>query len=1229
MTLTQRLLKPIVDVRERESGTVLLMFLYSFLAIASYTMLKPATRSTFITSLGAERLPYFLLVAGFLIAFIMQGYSKVVAVLPRRWVIPLAQTSLAALMIVFYLLFQTSQPWVSVAFYLFGLILGILLISQFWTLANDIFDPRQAKRVFGFIGGGSSLGGIVGSLVAGQAERIGTYNLLAISAVTLAVCIVLVLLILRRERTADLKGVTTAGEERGVGTGEAIGLLRRSKHLQLIALVIAFAAIGAGVIEQQLNMAAEAVRGRDATDALTAFLGQVQLYTSVLGFVIQVWLTSYIQRNLGIGFALMILPVSLGATGVVMLLNAALWAPSLARVLDTSLRYSVDKTTREVLFLPLPTDIKYQAKPFVDVTVDRMGKAASALLSMVLIADWGFDFNWQQMSYASLVLTALWIFTAFKAKRGYLLAFRTSIEQQGVAPAEVRISAADLSTVETLVEQLADPDEKRVLYAIDLLETLEKRHLVTPLLLSHESAGVRSKALEVMAAQPPDWGRRWQEKIERLMGDADPMVRVAAMNALAHVCGQCAPDLVRPHLDDENPRVVATAASALAQGDEADRAVAEATLTRLVEDLSDAGAEGRRTAASALAALDSTRFHRLLVPLLGDPDPTVVEEALRSARQLPGARTLVVPGLVSLLRDRRLKQHAREVLVGYGEDVVPLLAFFLRDEEEEMWVRRHIPATLARIPSQPTVDVLTAALAAERDGFLRYKVLEALDRVKRDRPDLRYDLKPVEALVLREARRYLLYLSLRHNVCDLDPLARDTLLDRALADKMTRLINRVWLLLGLLHTRSDIAAARFAIERGDARARSSATEYLDNLLGGPARKIVLPLFEEPLAADRVRHANAVLGTRTRGTAETMLSLVHDEDQVVAAAAIHLVAERRMPSFVDDLEHILAHRDVADFFVFEAASWALGMFRYPEGRHRVFWREPLPAVEVAARLARMPLFARTSVDELFRFAGLGRQEHHEAGRPILEAAVPPPAVQLLIEGLVAEEAPDGSAGDIAAPAALAVEEVLQGISARARVRTTTPSVCLVLSVEDWRTLLANSSELVQGLFMTLVEHPAFAGRRVLVRGVDSAPLRDLARNGIRPVEKALVLRQVSLFSGFPAEELVALADVARTERFGEGRPVFGPGDVPAMLLVVDGELSLEADGAEPVQAGPGDTIAIYETLAGIPLGRTARSLRPGVVLRIPHEDLFDLAGQRPDFMRHLFMALLGARQPKDD
>ena len=159
----------------------------------------------------------------------------------------------------------------------------------------------------------------------------------------------------------------------------------------------------------------------------------------------------------------------------------------MARVVDTSLRYTVDKTTREILFLPLPADVKYRAKPFIDVTVDRLSKGAGALLILVLIKDWGLALTWQQLSYASLMIMALWMFFALRARAEYMAAFRRSIVQQDMKAGEIRLETADLSTIEALVEELAHPEAERVIYALDLLESLDKRHLVSPLMLYHES----------------------------------------------------------------------------------------------------------------------------------------------------------------------------------------------------------------------------------------------------------------------------------------------------------------------------------------------------------------------------------------------------------------------------------------------------------------------------------------------------------------------------------------------------------------------------------------------------------------------------------------------------------------------------------------------------------------------------------------------------------------------
>ena len=130
------------------------------------------------------------------------------------------------------------------------------------------------------------------------------------------------------------------------------------------------------------------------------------------------------HRLLGIGFALLMLPVSLGTTAVLMLAVPALWAPALARVLDQSLRYTVDKTTREILFLPLAdVDIKLKAKPFVDVTVDRSPKAwGRPSLLIIAIKPWVRS-HWRRLSYPSVAVTALWIFMALRARRGYLMSF--------------------------------------------------------------------------------------------------------------------------------------------------------------------------------------------------------------------------------------------------------------------------------------------------------------------------------------------------------------------------------------------------------------------------------------------------------------------------------------------------------------------------------------------------------------------------------------------------------------------------------------------------------------------------------------------------------------------------------------------------------------------------------------------------------------------------------------
>lgn len=924
----RRLLSPILTLREGEAATAVMMFIYSFLVMTAYNNIKPSATGKFIADVGADNLPWVMLIAGVGMGFIMQYYSRLVGKVPRLWVLPGTQMVVVGTLVAFWFLFQTGATWVSVAFFFWGrLLVGIFLISQFWTLANDIYDPRQAKRIFGFIGGGASLGGMTGAgLTSLLAETVGAVNLILFSAALLVVCFFLVIQIQRRSQPREDGSAQPTKET--VGGGEALTMLRQSKHLRLISLVIGFAALGAVTIEQQLNMAAE--QFVTSEDGIVGFLARITFYLSAISFIIQVYFTSRIHRILGIGFALMVLPMSLGATALLILFNPVLWSTMVARITDTSLRYSLDKTTREVLFQPLPKELKLKAKSFVDVTADRfIGKGIGSVL--LLIALKVFGATWIQLSFLSLTYCVLWLFLARKARKEYTASFRRSIEHLELEPAAMKPQLSGAATVEALVEELGSPEEHRVLYAIDLLDSLDKRNLITPLLLHHISPDVRSRALTAIESARPDLMERWVPAVERALKDESPDVRAAAVSALAAIRSEKSTELMRPYLDDPDPRIVAAAAVALGGSERSeDVDSAEATLRRLTSDTREGAADGRRQAARAIAQIKDPRFRNLLIPLMYDANIDVAKDAIESVSRLGAADYMFVPSLVSLLRHRRLKNSARQVLVSYGEGMLDTLSYFLNDPDENLWVRRHIPGTLALIPSQKSIDILLKALEDD-DGFIRFKAVTALGRLRREHPKLTINPEPVEKLALRDALRYYRYLGIHYNLFEKEGMSTDSLIGRAVKEKMERAMDRLYGLLGLIYPWKDMVAARWTIQHGEGRSRASATEYLDNMLSGDLRKRLMPIIEEMPLEEKVHKGNVLLKTRVRSAEETLARLIYDDDPVVAATAIDLVREQKLWSLADDIEEVLAFRDAKDFVVFEAASFALAAHRLGEER----------------------------------------------------------------------------------------------------------------------------------------------------------------------------------------------------------------------------------------------------------------------------------------------------------
>ncbi len=515
-----------------------------------------------------------------------------------------------------------------------------------------------------------------------------------------------------------------------------------------------------------------------------------------------------------------------------------------------------------------------------------------------------------------------------------------------------------------------------------------------------------------------------------------------------------------------------------------------------------------------------------------------------------------------------------------------------------------------------------SALDAD-DGFLRFKATMALQRLREADPALAIEPKVVTRHIVNEAGRAFSALTLHYNLFVAGGLDNDSLLARALREKHARASNRIFNLLGLIYSQGDIAAVRHALRAGDARMRSRAVEYLDNLLEGDVRKRVMLLVDDMPEEERIRKGNVTYRTRLRDVEDTVAQLLHDEDQSIASAAVLMVEERGLWSLADDLEHVLAHRDVRDQDVFEAASWALAANRVQAEKRKQLWQEPLPAVELADRLRRVPLFDFTHVDELFRLARLGRQVRYEKGRALYERGEVVTSIQFLLEGRVT-----ASGGhDIEAPAAVGFEELLEGAPMPAAIIAADRAITLTLSADEFLALLSENVELAEGIFRMLIESRRLTTGKTLMHGTLPPEVKDAAN--LRPVDNLLLLQSSPLLAHATAAQLWRLSAIAHERTIAANAEALAKGGEAAILVVLSGALHVAENGQQGT-ATAGDVIGIYETLAGTRLDAAVTAIKDTRVLRIERAALFELLADHTDLLQGLFSILLRsarARRPR--
>lgn len=486
-------------------------------------------------------------------------------------------------------------------------------------------------------------------------------------------------------------------------------------------------------------------------------------------------------------------------------------------------------------------------------------------------------------------------------------------------------------------QALDSTDPRQVINSLELLESNSKGHLVPRLMLSHSDPTVRCRTLRVFAAS----GRQDAlTVVERALSDDSIEVRVEAVRTLAALKSSDAIALMIPRLEDTDIRIRAAAISAVAGYSDDATAQASASLKALVVD--DRW-EARLEAARVLGEMPDPMFETYLIQLLYDSDFRVARRAIRSARtriERDEFNPIYAPILISALRHRRLKHEARSAIVSCGEQIIPALVHFQNDPDEQIWVRRAIPKTIARLDSAAARRALTESLAAD-DTFLRRKVIEALGALGLENdPVMRTE---VRRALSKEVRTYLRQLADLFGL-GIDSDARfqgpkivwddrpPTLLHHLLTDRLSRQLDTTFRLLAVLHNPKDIWAAYRGLVGQDAGRRTHALEYLDNTLTGDLRSVVFAAIGDQRHQQRFKHARELFGIEVESKEKSLRRLMSiptegdAEAAWLAAAAVHAVyatSAVHLYPFVQNLGET-----ATDPLVRETAQWVVTRLRLP-------------------------------------------------------------------------------------------------------------------------------------------------------------------------------------------------------------------------------------------------------------------------------------------------------------
>lgn len=390
-TLLGRVFKTAAAVEPHEMKAVVLSFLYFFFLLGSYYILRPV-RDAMGTVYGdgndLEILYTFTFFATFICAPI---YGAFASRLKLSTFLPWVYGFFVANIVIFYALFETVAEDRAIAgvFFVWVSVFNMFIISVFWSFMADIFSRTEAKRLFGFIAAGGSIGAAVGPAVTAMLVKVvGTNTLLLISAAGFVVVIVIVRALEKEKAKLTARGGdvqhTTLDRKLAGNPFDGFKLLFKSPYLMSIgAFILMLTWVSTILYFQQNDLVREAFESREAR---TQAFATVDTIVNVVALLIQLFGTGRLVKRFGVTSALVLVPAVMALAFVAIAVSPVVFVLLTVQVVRRVSEYAVARPGREMLFTILDQESKYKAKNVIDTVIYRFGDLSSAWVTSGLMA---------------------------------------------------------------------------------------------------------------------------------------------------------------------------------------------------------------------------------------------------------------------------------------------------------------------------------------------------------------------------------------------------------------------------------------------------------------------------------------------------------------------------------------------------------------------------------------------------------------------------------------------------------------------------------------------------------------------------------------------------------------------------------------------------------------------------------------------------------------------------